>query len=394
MCIVFVIVVAVTMPTTARKRKYTPSAGVLKAKAKKLRKTTTRVSRAPVSSAVRKSRPAPKRRKKGAAVSAAASKSLAVYMNPFSNATQNARIPDGKISESLGVRSQSVTEISANLDFSSDPMEILLYPGSGSGCIVGNLVGPGDRVWNVLGYNDHGKLNITNLSGPGGGTVSSSDPMQKWRVVSQGLKISLINNAETNDGWWEACRITPEKRSTDFSLLCDGNTSDITQASLVPESYLTTLRNRSIVDQRTYCTGLLRNIHKHIFTLKPSGNEHDFNDFPSQLQFNANDAGPALTDGVSRIGNRFFVPSAQVENGLNSWMDWSYDMLYIRIYPNTDATNRSRFMFHLIGNHEVSYPENVRDSKYHQRPEVLPEHVMSTIQKTTRANDAVAISDL
>lgn len=47
-------------------------------------------------------------------------------------------------------------------------------------------------------------------------------------------------------------------------------------------------------------------------------------------------------------------------------------------------------MMHLIGNHEMVYPNDVRDSKYHMRPNVATAATMDEVTKANRMDDSVS----
>ena len=325
----------------------------------------------------------------------AVARDLHVYMNPFSTATQQPRIPDGKVSESLGTRSQVVTEVDANNLTSSAPptLDILMFPGLGAGCLVFNTTADGQKSFVTLGYKDHGSLDFSGLPADsiGPGIVTTTDDMSKWRVVSQGLKISLINNQESNDGWWEACRISPEIVTSFYSLTVKGSSTDRVEGALTPLGLLSVLRDRDLVDNKTYKTGLLKDIHKECFVLHPAANEHDFCLPKQAYDLNAQNYLTSLNDGSGNPIATGLENTGAINNDLIfDNIDSSWDYTYIRLHPNTSPQDFSRFMLHLIGNHECVYPDTLRDSKYHVKSNVSSPDVMHATRTALRQNDSVS----
>jgi len=251
---------------------------------------------------------------------------LAVYHNPFSTATTNPKIPDGKVYASTGVRLQSVTEFQND---ATDTMDILLFPGLSNGVCLQN--GPGLGI-NHMPYRDHGRFSTDSQP------VSVGAAIHKWRLVSQALKISLINNSDENDGWWEAIRVQGGPDSA-FSATLDVTTDpDTLFIGAGTSTVFPAVSATSLVEHPTYCTGKLRDIHRYMFHLMPQGNDHDFNIVPrtpSALEFN----------------------SHQIDNE-------AYDMIFIRVHGRTGA-QPTRLMLHCVSNQEIIYDEQSFMTRYH-----------------------------
>jgi len=253
----------------------------------------------------------------------------AVYNNPFSTATTNPKIPDGKVYASTGVRLQSVREV-ANDD--NGNMDILLFPGLNNGCCISSA----DTTTAVVSmpYRDHGMFE----SGPLPSTQIAAS-IHKWRIVSQALKITLVNNSDENDGWFEAIRI---QGSSDSGFLPTSQLDDTPPGVYVASGGVDPLpmvSSTNLVEHPTYVTGKLRDIHRYMFHLMPQGNDHEFNVMPREV-----------------TTNEQFVSSC-LDNE-------SYDAIFIRVHGRAGAAP-TRLMLHVISNQEVVYDESSFMTRYH-----------------------------
>lgn len=136
--------------------------------------------------------------------------------------------------------------------------------------------------------------------------------IKEFRIVSAGLKLSLVNNSDTNNGYWEAIRVPNE--NIDFVGV---------KADLV--SYCANA-TANLIDQPSYCTGKLKDIHKYVFQLKPDGNNHDVTRWTA-----------------------------------NTDIDKSLDMILIKIVGRASAVaedavvDATHFIAHHVSNQEVTY---------------------------------------
>jgi len=252
----------------------------------------------------------------------------AVYNNPFSTATTNPKIPDGKVYSSTGVRLQGVTEV---VNDGTETMDILLFPGLNNGVSVTSTLGAASKG---LPYRDHGLFNTGALPQ---GQLSAS--IHKWRIVSQALKITLVNNSDENDGWFEAIRVQGSADSGfGPATQLDGSPPGVYVGADVA-GVLPALSATSLVEHPTYVTGKLRDIHRYMFHLMPQGNDHEFNIMPRTVETNEE-----------------FVQSC-LDNE-------SYDSVFIRVHGRTGSAP-TRLMLHVISNQEVVYDEGTFMTRYH-----------------------------
>ena len=132
---------------------------------------------------------------------AQAVRQLTVYRYPFSTATSNPKIPDGKLTQSIGYRWMHSTTIDApNMLFILAP----LFMTVGISCPVTE----NNDVVQTL-YNWHTNVPESSVTTHVGTnrTLNYNGAIGRWRVVSQALKLKCINSDDMNDGHWEAIRI-------------------------------------------------------------------------------------------------------------------------------------------------------------------------------------------
>jgi hypothetical protein len=243
-----------------------------------------------------------------------ASRQLAVYKNPFTTATTNGKIPDGKSMISTGFRHQESFQINEQGD---SGLTIYMYPGLQTGIEVDG--GGQDTRTSDQQFYSNGV--VVDNSGN-----QTADWVTQWRIVSQGLKLSLVNSDETNDGWWEAVRVHVPASQGEFEY-ADGRT--FTGADF---PYKTT---GNLANSPTYVSGSLKDIHKHLFVLAPASREHEF----LRLEKNGN------TD-------------------VRKFIDDSHDCIVIKIYGNVGSNTLSRLHAHHVCNQEYIYGH---DTKQHQQ---------------------------
>lgn len=183
---------------------------------------------------------------------------LNVFLHPFSVSTVAAKIPDGKVTLSCAQRRQQLTNIEINQE--KGILYVLVHPGINStiayaveeGTVAAGTAIPVLNKWKTQNFEaldeDETKW-------------KDQQKIKEFRIVSAGLKATLHNQTDQNMGYFEAIRIPTS--STDRDEL-------INQAI----EYLTTV-STSFIDQPSYSTGKLKDIHKYVFQCKPDGNSHN-----------------------------------------------------------------------------------------------------------------------
>lgn len=355
-----------------------------------------RPKRSAKSATIKTRRTPPKRNPRGSRKSAA---SIAVFHNPFSKATQQARIPDGKATASLGTRVQAVKNFIPIDDTYFNTMHCLLVPGLNNGLFIYgvNSDQSGRPDFQCLGFSGHGNLqqNLngsagawpTDATGDGGDIeLKQVNALAKWRLVSQGLNIKLVNNNESNDGWFEAVRINQVKDLSDWQVSTINDSNNNSAAGVMPSTaFMTTLiQDTELINEASYQSGLLKDIHRHIFCNQPI-EDTPFTELRENYKLRTNsdtadvgglDAGTDVyTDGpgipAAGVGGRYYQlnkGSARANELVKAMVDQHHDIIYIRLHcrdaaePPTSA--RSQVLFHLCANHEIMYDSSREVSKY------------------------------
>lgn len=335
-----------------------------KSKAPARRRMTT-VQRKPTPAVAKKKtvkkKPSPKK-------STEATKQLLMYHNPFSTATKQPKIPDGKVGESLGFQTQNVRELVA--DEGTGIMTILLFPGMSAGAIainentaVGTFLSPANQI-NVMGYTGSNSIDYSAVQGGGAGNVVLNDLYANWRIVSQGLRLSLLNPAETDDGWWEAARLHVGADPADYMCMGKDLVLDNTAGVIIPHLLAQSVASGAVplVNENSYTTGTLRELKNHLFSLHPIRDDHDFVQPRTTMSLDAADSG--AVDPVDQTV-RFVSGKDNAQELVDSMIDKSFDMIVIKIHGRTDATNRTRLHANLVSNQEIIFAASEREARFH-----------------------------
>lgn len=225
--------------------------------------------------------------------------------------------------------------------------------------------------------------------------------IDKWRLVSCGLRISCVNNATGNAGWYEASRINIPKSGNEWALqpmpygehfaynVADTNAPEAADRSglekwaketplFITSKYLFTdqlinpggstattrppglkglssslpyVETRNDMENNpTYTSGKLRDMYKVVFKLRPTTDEHDYKDFPTK--FSRHDGlrnWPFGNAGPSTVNHTDFLTS-----GASQLVDETFDAIHIRIHAEAGA----RIILHYVANQELVYDEN------------------------------------
>lgn len=350
---------------------------------------------------------------------------LAAFHNPFTKLSQQPRIPDGKATSSLGVRCQSVKNFKVNhVDsngLSADTMHIFLFPGVSSSVVVYNTPVPHisqsqNRDFYVMGYKDHAPM-----YGPEGydwwkgdgtiheGVMTNTKQISKWRLVSAGLKLSLINNDESNDGWFEAVRINNCMAGDDFMMTTMNNSFSSFDTAVVPSlKFAQGIKDAtSLVEEQSYQTGLLKDIHKYTFNLHPTTDQIEFKTLQEKYNFNnmspddtpetsargQNDIDqPSTVEGENKIAY-FDSGSQRGQSYVNQMCCRDHDMIYIRVHgrSSTSANDVSQLLLHATSNYEVMYDANNDFSKFQIKGENHPQIDKHVQAKKDEGSDAMNI---
>lgn len=262
---------------------------------------------------------------------------LNIFLHPFSTSTVMAKIPDGKVTLSSAQRRQRMTVVES------------AQPGNANNGVVWLAVVP--AINNTLIYaaqqttsggppNDGTILKDPDDYNPvwfdppatAGGTDFVYQGIKEFRIVSAGVKISLTNDTNSNNGYWEAIRLP--NASPDMNVVM----SSVTE-------YAKTGSN-SFIDQPSYCTGKLKDIHKYTFQCKPDGNSHDLTQYLSSTE--------AFYNTVDITLDIVLIKITGLPGDSNNSAPDANPPVYV---PST------KMIVHSISNQEVTYAP---DAAYHR----------------------------
>lgn len=302
---------------------------------------------------------------------------LHMMHNPFSTATSQPKIPDGKTNDSLGFATQVVTEVGNAVN--AKVMHLLLYPGMNGGIVCEDVAQSPDggafaldRTYYIPTYDGSNGLDWTGLTDSTvESTISNPDNYALWRIVSQGLQLKLLNPTDQDDGWWEAIRLSTAVDNPDYRLTT-GNNSALNAGDsgcIAPVSIVKgQLSAQNLSNESSYSTGLLRDLHRVQFELHGQKDYHDFIHMRDDLLLDPNSV-DNLTLGYDTRNDCNGVPGEDSFNDIiKQNIDLSYDMVYIRCYcrPNTGVSPflGSRLHLNVVSNQEIVFDPIERESRF------------------------------
>lgn len=187
---------------------------------------------------------------------------VAILTDPFSTVNQP-KLWDGKKQSSSGVRLRATGEISLS---TTGPTYLALVPGF-STCLAWETQPATDH------YNSPFHAHLENA-------VNRSN-VKLARYVSAGLRLTMINNSDQNEGYWEAARITVQPSDFEIDVVSGALRYNPIKPSdpLLANTGLTganPIPNIILSNHATYQHGKLKDIENYQFKLNSVDNEHDF----------------------------------------------------------------------------------------------------------------------
>lgn len=328
------------------------------------------------------------------ALSNQAKKTLMGVLNPFSSSSDGVRLPDGAVTHSLPNKHRVTNEIKSVAGGASD-IHVLLYANMHGGMSWTNVDPntPGvTKLSNITSYrySNAGEHQVADYEPTTGGSfekvvINNAGDIAKWRNITTALKLTLTNQQERNDGWFEACRVNLVADMEHYNVGTTNSGDDLTaiwnNIQLLPNELLfANLDGQNLAEQPGYVVGSLRDIHKHQFQLSQVARDNEFlnqeehynmehtasaldlSDFSAVAPADLWDTFNMQLEPGSRGGKAFF----------NATYDRAFDMVYIRIHPSTVAGATSNFIADLVCHQEIVYELNTTLQKY-----MLPAHVLS-----------------
>jgi len=231
-------------------------------------------------------------------------------LDPFDTTFAQPKLFDGAVTRSSGLKFRSTGNIT--LDATGADNLIVLFPGL-SNCMSWKI-GSGS-------YQTHSVF-PTHV-----GTPTDRQNLNRARLVSSALKISLLNSSDDNEGYWEAIRVPMEEFKGQALTLVDASAPVGEDYAVVPGS---TFSVTNLSNYQTFQTGRLKDIHRFLFKLNSNSADHPFTSVKHQS------AAVVATDCV----------------------DPYFDVVIIRIVGRIDAVTPSMIQYDLVSNQEIVYRDN------------------------------------
>lgn len=263
--------------------------------------------------------------------------------DPFSKLSVGAKIPDGKATVSNPIRVQSALE----LNVLAGEGTLLFYPGLQGGIVTTELVNASATT--TRGFANGIKLKkdiaVTGVESPF--TQEPTNRLLKWRVVSSALRCSLVNNADENDGWFEAIRVEPQYNDPLDEFMTKTQADDDGTREVRPTNATVSTSkgelpfidvNKAWTNHPTYVTGKIRDIHQYLWKLNSIAADHEFSNVPA-------------------LGDHTIATS----------LDKHYDCIAIKFHGRTTAvqattgtagTSPTRIVCHVVSNQEMIFDED------------------------------------
>lgn len=310
-------------------------------------------------------------------------KQLHQFHNPFAKTTHQPKIPDGKTTQSLGFSVQSTGEVYNNTE--TQKLHIFLFAGQNAGVVFFGTdpnLSQHPRKFYVPSFAQDGGLDATNLMAAAADMkVTQNDSWVYWRVVSCGLQLKMLNVAEEDDGWWEAVRISRASNPLDYFVSgaegVAGSTSYNHAVAHPAGQVISDIQNKSLSNENSYSTGLVRDLAKVQFNLHGQKDHHDFNELSRTMVISQNDRRQVPNTANNYYGTGtggplfswdFTEGSEAARRIIDSQVDSGYDMIYIRVHcrknSSTATENGTRLHFNCASNQEVVFSTNAKESRY------------------------------
>lgn len=221
-------------------------------------------------------------------------------LDPFDKTINQPKLLDGKVARSSGIRLRATGEITCA---GTGTTYVSLFPGAS----------------NIIAWQVDDVLGPTTPSPFSGhlDTVADRANVKSVRTVGSALRLSLVNSADQNEGYWEAARIPTCHQ--DFTFEGTSNAVSIAMGGS---------GNVDLSNYATYQTGKLRDIHRFQFKLNAIDND---------IKFSRCNTEPPTVEGV---------------------VSEQWDTIIIKIHGRVEAGAPSQLMYDCISAQEVIYKEN------------------------------------
>lgn len=243
--------------------------------------------------------------------------SLQVYtkslLDPFDKGMSQPKLLDGKVPRSSGIRLRATGEITCS---GTSSTYLALIPG------VSNVI-----CWRV----DDDPAVQEETPPPFQGhldALADRSNVKGVRTVGTALRLSLVNSADQNEGYWEAARIPTSNLDCKFYVADPDPAGDGSVPAVTNTAVSMNLGSLDLSNYQTYLTGKLRDIHRYQFKLNAIDNDINF--------------------------AKILTEPPQV----NQFVSEQWDTIIIKIHGRVEVGAPSMIMYDCISCQEVIYKEN------------------------------------
>lgn len=314
-----------------------------------------------------------------------------VINNPFA-AGAAPKVPDGSTNISVGQKFQAIRQVEC--PGGSEQLTLVVFPGLAS-CVVYHKGGA--EAWLLPNNDEHGVYQCPEAGEPDQNFIQPSilqyytNRIAKWRLVSAGVRFSLINNSDENDGWWECARIQTSTTPGDWGLYSHGDPTNVDVGGLVedlnvlsnpirgtyyigPHIYQKAGREDcfgvdpvKLIEHPSYKTGKLRDIHKYTFNLHTNGKNHDWTRMRDEWSIMTEVRGEGDAGGSGTFAAK--ASTGSNEDLIDKNLDNNYDALIIRIHGRSSGT-ATKILIHAVNNQEIVYENGTTLARFHSPGEI------------------------
>lgn len=260
---------------------------------------------------------------------------ILAHLDPFSNRFSPPKILDGKASMSSAIKLRMTGQTTLPTT---------------TGASVTLCLGPGLSS----NFYPHDGLPVLPYGSPvyqaHFATPELRNTIKHIRLVGAAATFSLLNNADQNEGYWEAVRVpfnwsdvTVRQGAT---AATDAVTGSLDFSGAISSAGL------DFSQHSTYMTGKLKDLHRYQFKINSTTNEHVFTD-PSVI-------GTGLTTDVD------------IDVQQKGFIDESFDIVLIRVYGRNEAALPSVIRYEVVSNQEVVWKENSQTARLMTRSQAIP----------------------
>ena len=165
------------------------------------------------------------------------------------------------------------------------------------------------------------------------------DQIKHIRLVGAAARFSLLNNAEQNEGYFEAIRVPFCWTDIALRTRVDPVTEPVTGS--LDFTGAITAAGADFSQHTTYQTGKLKDLHKYQFKLNSVTNEHPFT------------CADVIGDGLN----------GPTQAQLEGFVDETFDIVLIRVFGRNEASFPSAIRYDVVSNQEVVWKENSQSAR-------------------------------